>query len=165
MTVLDELLSLKVYREDKAEMGLARCRLALAEVTHRTDAAREALASYQHWSADHELSLYGALYGRAVRLRQLEYLREDIGMLRLKERELDESLKSVETERQQADTEVREARGAHEQASRTRQKFVHLVETQSEEIKLETERKEDLEMEDLFTARRDREDWQEPEDE
>ncbi len=165
MTVLDELLGLKLYRENKAEMGLVKCRLALAEVGRRTDEARDALTKYQRWSMEHELSLYGAMYGRAVRPRDLEYLREDVVMLRVEERELHGSLTKVEKERQQADTEVRAARAAHEQASRTREKFVQLIEVQSEEIRVESERKEDVEMDDLFSGRREREDWQESEDE
>ncbi len=163
MTVLDELLGLKMYREGKAEMGLARSRLSLAEVTRRTEEARNALTDYQRWSAEHELSLYGALYKRQVRLRDLEYLREDVVILRVKERALSESVTKVEAERQQADSAVRDARIVHEQATRTREKFVQLVEVQSVEIRLEDERKEDAEIEDLFTGRRgrdDQEDWE-----
>ena len=160
MTMLDELLRLKVYREDRAEMSLARCRLVLAEVTKRTDEARETLVSYRRWSAEHELGLYGAIYGSRVRVRDLEYLREDVVILRLRERTLDESLAKVETERVQADSAVRESRAVHERATRTREKFVQLVNVQSEEIRLETERKEEVELEDLYAIRRDREDWE-----
>jgi hypothetical protein len=160
VTVLDDLLRLKVYREDKAELGLARSRFALAEVTRRNDEARDTLTRYQDWSAEHEQGLYGAVYGRFVRPRDLEYLREDVVILRLKERSLTESLAAIDTERTQADSTVREARGVHEQATRTREKFVRLVEAQSEEIRLEDERKEDVEMEDLYSTRRDREDWE-----
>jgi hypothetical protein len=165
MTMLNELLRLKVYREEKAEMGLARCRFAFAEVTRRADESREALTGYQRWSAEHELGLFGALYGRLVRARDLEYLREDVVVLRLKERTLQESLDTVEVEQGQAEVAVRESRAVHEQASRTREKFVQLVSLQSEEIRLETERREDIEMEDLYTIRRDREDWEGGEDE
>jgi type III secretion protein O len=165
MTMLDELLRLKVYRQEKAEMGLARCRFALAEVARRAGESREALTGYQRWSAEHELGLFGALYGRLVRARDLEYLREDVVVLRLKERTLQESLDTVEVEQGQAEVAVRESRAVHEQASRTREKFVQLVSLQSEEIRLETERREDIEMEDLYTIRRDREDWEGGEDE
>jgi len=165
MTMLNELLRLKVYREEKAEMGLARCRLALVEVRRRTDAARDALAGYRRWSTEHELGLYGALYGRLVRARDLEHLREDVVVLRLKERTLEESLEKVEVERGQAEVAVRESRAVHEQASRTREKFVQLVSVQSEEIRLEAERREDVELEDLYAIRRDREDWEGSEDE
>lgn len=164
-TMLDELLELKEYREEKAEMRLARSRLVLAEVTRRTDEARTALVEYRRWSAEHEVGLYGALYGQLVRLRQLEHLREDVVILRMREHSLAESLTKVEGERTQADGAVREARTAHEQATRIREKFVQLVEAQSEEIRLEDERREDLELEDLYAIRRDREDWQENDDE
>ncbi len=165
MTMLDELLRLKVYREEKAEMGLARCRFALAEVTRRTDRARDTLTGYQRWSVERELGLYGALYGRLVRARDLEHLREDVVVLRSKERTLKESLEKVEVEHGQAEVAARESRAVHEQASRTREKFVQLVSVQSEEIRLETERREDIELEELYVIRRDREDWEGGEDE
>jgi type III secretion protein O len=165
MSMLNELLELKQYREDKAEMALARCRLSLAEVTKRKDQAHDALVSYQEWSVTHERDMYGAVYGRVVRPRDLENLREDVVMLRVKERTLNEALTKVETERTQADTAVRDSRTAHERATRTREKFVQLVEAQSEELRLEAERKEDLEMEDQHTGGRDREDWEDRDDE
>ena len=165
MTMLNELLNLKRYRQDKAEMVLVKCRLALAEVSKRKDDAQEALESYQQWSEDHERGMYGAVYGRVVRPRDLENLRLDVVMLRVKERVLNEALTKVETERTQADTAVRDSRVAHERASRTREKFVQLVEAQSEEIRIEAERQEDVEQEDLHSIRRDREDWEERDDE
>ncbi len=165
MTMLDQLLRLKVYREDKAEMGLARCRLVRAEVVRRADAARQSLVDYRQWSAEHERGLYGAMYGRLVRLRDLEHLREDVVTLRVEERALDETLTKVEAERVQADTAVHESRVAHEQATRTREKFVQLVRVEAEETRLESERKEDIELEDLYAIRRDRDDWKERDDE
>jgi type III secretion protein O len=164
MTVLNELLELKRYREDKAEMMLVKCRLALAEVTKRKDQAQDQLVKYQHWSVQHERDMYGAVYGRLVRPRDLEYLREDVVMLRVKERALNEALTKVEGERTQADGAVRESRQVHERATRTREKFVQLVEAESDEIRIEAERKEDVEMEDLNALVRDREDWDEERD-
>lgn len=158
--MLNELLRLKVYREGKAEMSLARCRLALAEVTKRTGQARDSLTDYQRWSTEEEQRLYGAVYGHMVRVRDLTYLREDVVILRHKERALRESLVKVEAERTQADTAVRESRVVHDQATRAREKFVQLVKQESEEIRLESERKEDVELEDLYAIRREREEWE-----
>ncbi len=163
--MLDELLRLKVHREGKAEMSLARCRVVLVEATHRTDEAQKSLADFQRWSAEHELGLYGAMYGQLVRLRDLEHLREDVVILRVRERALSESLTKVETERAKADTAVRDSRVVHEQATRSREKFVQLVRTELEELRLESERKEDAELEDLYGILRDREDWEAPVDE
>ncbi len=165
MTMLDELLHLKVYRENKAEMSLARCRLVLAEATQRTQEAQKSLVDFQHWSAEHELGLYGAMFGRLVRLRDLEHVREDVVILRVKERTLSESLVKIDAERATADTAVRDSRTVHEQATRTREKFVQLVQVEVEDLRLESERKEDSELEDLYAIRRDREDWEAPVDE
>ncbi len=165
MTMLDELLRLKVYRENKAELGLARCRLVLAEATRRTQEAEKSLEEFRRWSAEHELGLYGAMYRQLVRLRDLEHLREDVVILRVKERGLSESLEKIEAEREKADTAVHDSRKAHEQATRTREKFIQLVQVEVEELRLESERKEDSELEDLYAIRRDREDWEAPVDE
>ncbi len=164
MGMLDELLRLKVYRQDKAEMSLARCRLVFAEVMQRMQQAQQSLEDFQRWSAEHESGLYGAMYGRLVRPRDLEHVREDVVMLRVQERSLSESLTKVNTECTQAETAVRESRGVHELAMRSREKFVQLVRVEAEEFALESERKEDLELEDLYTIRRDREDWDEHDD-
>jgi|GEM_PF-2522698 len=164
-TMLDELLRLKIHREDKAEMNLSKCRLALAEVNRRTDEARAGLTEYQKWSQEHESGLFGAMYGQRVRVRDLERVREDVLILRLKERSLAEQLAKVEDERQQADVAVSSARGAHEQATRNREKFVQLVAAQAEEIRLEGERKEDLELEETHAALQDRAEWEVSDDE
>ena len=165
MTMLNELLELKRYREDKAEMAVVRTRFALVAVTKRKDEAQQELVNYQKWSETHEQDMYGAVYGRVVRPRDLENLRQDVVMLRVKERALNEQLTQVEAERTQADTAVRDSRVVHERATRTREKFVQLVEVQSEEIRAEAERKEDVETEDLYAVARDREDWGERDDE
>lgn len=165
MTMLNSLLELKRYREGKAEMALAKSRLELAEVTKRKDDAQDALVSYQKWSENHEKDMYGAVYGRVVRPRDLENLRLDVVALRIKERALNETLTKVETERTQADVVVRDSRAAHERATRSRTKFVQLVDAQSEEFRIEAERQEDAELEDLHSTRRDREDWEERDDE
>ncbi|HLA73556.1 MAG TPA: YscO family type III secretion system apparatus protein, partial [Steroidobacteraceae bacterium] len=81
MTVLNELLELKRYRENKAEMAVVRTRFALAAVTKRKDEAQQELANYQIWSETHEKDMYGAVYGRVVRPRDLEDLRQDVVML------------------------------------------------------------------------------------
>jgi len=165
MTILDELLRLKRHREDKAEMRLARCRLELAEVRRREQEAQEALVSYQRWSAHHEKNLYGALYGQIVRPRVLETLRDDVVMLRVKERALTETARKIETEISNADAAVRDSRTAHQQASRVREKFVQLVLAQSETLRVEAERKEDSELEELYVVRKDDTEWETPDDE
>jgi type III secretion protein O len=165
MTVLDELLRLKRYREDKAEMLLARRRLELADMRRRAEESQEALDHYRRWSVEHERELYGALYGHTVRPKVLENLRDDVVMLRVKERSLMDEAKRLDADVGQADAAFRDSRAAHQQASRVREKFVQLVLAQSEELRVEAERKEDGELEELYGAPRERDEWEEAVDE
>lgn len=160
MSILDELLQLKQFRENKAERSVAVCRLMLAEVVGRTERAKQALSKYIGWSRQREADLYAALYGRRVLVRDIERTRDDVLAMRHKERGLRESVTRTEQEREHSEQALRHAREAHESATRIREKFLQLVGLQSEEIRLENERKEDAEMDDLHAVRRDRQEWE-----
>jgi type III secretion protein O len=159
MTIVQELLRLKVHREHKAEMAVSVCRQTLAEANRNRDKAREALADYRQWSVAEETNWYGRICRQVVRVGQIHQLLEDVAALRTKERELDATLEDSEQARQHSETELLAARDGHRQASRAREKFVRLAEAQSEELRLESERKEDAETEDLYALRKEREDW------
>ncbi|THF57267.1 type III secretion system stalk subunit SctO [Pseudothauera rhizosphaerae] len=159
MSMLHELLRLKEHRENKAEMAVSGCRMALAEAVQQEETARGSLVEYRHWSVEQERGMYAAVCRRVVRARDLEWLREDVLMLRVKERDLEDVLHQREKQRDEADHRLQDAREVHRLASRVKEKFIQLVEVQSEEIRLESERKEDVEMEDLYAVRKEREDW------
>jgi len=163
--MLNELLRLKRYREDKAEMAVSTCRFGLQEASRYREQAKASLIEYRSWSCEREREMYAEVCRRIVRLRDLEYLKEDVVGLHIKERSLEEQLATAKVKEEQADKALAEARQNHRTASRAREKFVQLVSVQAEEIRLEGERKEDVETEDLYAIRRDREDWEGRDDE
>ena len=159
MTILQELLRLKVHRENKAEMAVSVCRLALAEANRNRDKAQGALADYRRWSVAEESDWYGSICRQVVRVSQIHRLLEDVAELRRKEQELEATLEEFELARRRSETELHEARNGHRFASRAREKFVQLAAARTEELRLESERKEDVETEELYAFRKEREDW------
>lgn len=153
MTLLAELLRIKEYREDKAELGVIKSRSILAETMRRNDEARDALDRYERWSDERERQLYSGILGRSIKLRELTYLREDVALLKQKKLALSESLNRADAEQTEAQVAADVARDTHEVAARAREKFVQLVQAHSEELRLENERKEDGEIEELTSVR------------
>jgi type III secretion protein O len=155
MGVLDELLHLKAWREGKAERALADGRAALAESARMAEQADAALADYRDWSARHEQSLYADVCSRAVRPRELEYLREDVAVLRVREAELDDLRLRAQRRREESEAALGSVREAHRQAVKAREKFERLADLQAEEHRVDAERAEDAEAEDRAPVRRE----------
>ena len=155
MGMLDELLHLKAWREGKAERALAERRTALAASDRMASQAVASLADYRDWSARHELELFANVRGRAVRPRDLERLREDVGALRVREGELEDLRQRAARHRDEADAALGQARDAHRTALKAREKFERLAAASAEEGRLEDERREDVETEDRGTIRRE----------
>ena len=138
--------------------------MAFAEAVRVEQKADRTLNDYRIWSDSHERELYAEVCRRVVRPRELEWLREDVSALRVKETTLECELTQAGKQRGAAEDELKTARNLHELATRAREKFVQLVGAEAEEIRLEAERKEDVETEDGYAARREREqedeDWE-----
>ena len=127
--------------------------------------ADQTLNDYRVWSDGHERSLYDEVCKRVVRPRDLEWLREDVSALRVKETSLEGELAQAGKQRSTAEDELKQARGVRELATRVREKFVQLVGAEADELRLEAERKEDVETEDSYAGRREHEQEHEHEQE
>lgn len=161
MGVLSELLSIKAFRENKAELDVRRERVRLAESVAAREQAERELAAFQAKAREDELRWYAELCERVVRLRDIERVQLDVALLRMTEAGLDRSRASAvqaELDRQAALTQ---AKDLHAQAARTKEKFVELVRVSALEDAREFERKEDAELEEVAELRRDRADWEE----
>jgi type III secretion protein O len=153
MALLDELLRLKSHREDKASRALAADRAALAETERLERSAGDALEDYRAWAERHERELYAELCRRVVQPREIEWLKQDVAGLKTKESELEGLLAKAGERRGQAEQALARAREAHAQALRAREKFTRLLEAQAQAARLESERLEDVEAEDLQGTR------------
>ncbi len=161
MSVFTELLSIKRFRESKAEGAVRRQRAVLAEAVQARDAADQALRHFRDYSLRHERALYADLCSRIVRLRDIEDVQLAVVDLRGQERRHESSLQDAEQGRTRQAEQLDQDKRVHADASRTKEKFVELAQAYADEQIKELERKEDAELEEAAETRRDRADWDE----
>lgn len=160
MSVFDELLAIKRFRESQAEMAVSKQRNAHAEAERAYQYACEQLASFREWARRRELEMYGDLCSRVVRVRDIEAVIEGVAALRAGERERQVRIEeAAERVRREAEA-LQQRRDEHRQATRMVEKFIELARLHFAEYMRELERKEDLEMEEAASVARDREDWE-----
>ncbi|MBV7485197.1 type III secretion protein [Bordetella sp. BOR01] len=164
MSMFDELLAIKRFREGQAELAVVRQRQVHADAEQARLAAEHDLQQFRHWAQQRESDMYGDLCSRLVRVRDIEDVLQGVAGLREDERQhetvLDEAGKQVEREAQA----LAERRTHHRDATRTTEKFVELAQVNLAEHLKEMERKEDLEMEEVAAVARDRNDWEQHEE-
>lgn len=163
--MIKDLVRIKEFRERKAEMEVARARLDLAAAIQAVADAKVALQDYRAWSLNHERTLYAELCKKLVKPRDVEWLREDVLLLRGKERELDAAVATADGTRVKAEDGVRLARATHATATRNREKFDEVAKGIAAEATLEAAKREESELEDLYAIRRDKAEWGEGDDE
>lgn len=164
MNVFDELLSIKRFREDQAELAFRQQRQACHEAEQEAETARQQLKSFQQWAERHELELYNDLCSRAVRIREIEQVLEDVAFMRSNE---EAHRQAVEEARQRHEHELEalaSCRELHRDACRQTEKFIELARLHLHEQLQELEKKEDLEMEEAAMLARDRDEWEEHEE-
>lgn len=158
--MVDELLFIKRFRETKAETELKKSRGELVLAQQAEHEAEQALDQYLAWAAAQEQAWYDDLCSRLVKLREIAAVQEEIVLLKAGERDhranLETRRKSHEEAREQMDLSMRRMR----EASTAREKFVELARNFHWLAAVEQERKEELELEELASVRRDREDWE-----
>jgi type III secretion protein O len=160
MSVFKELLAVKAFRENKAEMGVAKERVALVEAERQREAATAALERYRVEANEQEQAWYQDLCSRVVQLRAIENVQQDVVMLRAGEREHETREQQAHKAVAEQQDKLRSARQVLRDANRMKQKFVELATAQADEAAFELERKEDLEMEEAASVRRERDEWE-----
>lgn len=163
MTIFKELLAIKRFREEKAELAMRKQRMALLAATEARDGARQRLDDYRAYALRQEQEMYADLCQRLVNLRDIEHVQGSVILLRGQEREHEGSLDQAETFRDSQEQLLADRKADHQQASRMKEKFVQLAQVHAEQALREVERKEDLDLEEAAETRRDREDWENPE--
>jgi type III secretion protein O len=165
MTIFRELLSIKDFRESRAELAVRKQRGILAEAIAARDAAEKQLNEFREYALRHERELYADLCRRIVRLRDLENAQLEVVDLRGRERSHEDTLSQSDHARNAEQQRLENAKHNHHEASKMKQKFVELAQIYSDENLKELERKEDAEMEEVAELRRERDDWDESHEE
>ncbi|SEJ50821.1 YscO family type III secretion system apparatus protein [Achromobacter sp. NFACC18-2] len=164
MSVFDELLAIKRFREGQAEIAVSRQRLRHAEADAARRGSQAALATFRVEAERRERALYGDLCSRVVRVRDIESVLQDVAALREEERQRQQALEAAERLLEQESEALAASRQQHQQAVRLTGKFVELARIHLDEHLKALEQKEDLEMEEAASVSRDREDWEQHEE-
>jgi type III secretion protein O len=164
MQPLDELLSIKRFREQQADAGLQVARGILSEA-HRGEQQREhALAEFRDYARIEEDTLYRQVINRRVKVNDIFRLHEDLAILRAAEAQHEADLQNARSVREDAQKRHIEAQGTAREARTTREKFTELVTRHHAGVAKEAERREELEFEELAGIVREREQWSEEPD-
>lgn len=161
MTILRDLLAIKTFRENKAEMAVHRQRVLLAEAVQAHEQAQAALEAFRDWAQRRERELFADLCSRTVRLREIQEVHEAVGEMRTQENHHLQEQDKAQEHRDEEQVELDACKQAHAEASRMKEKFVELARNHAQEALRELERKEDAELEEVAELRRDRIDWAE----
>lgn len=153
---LREILSIKRFRETRAELAMQKQGHVLRLARTTRDDAEQALASFHACAVRQERALYDELCRRLVRLRDLENAQLEVAALSRQEGHFAETLRQREQALLAEQARMAEARQLHRQAFRMKEKFIELTQAFAEEQLRDHERREDAEMEEVAELRRDR---------
>ena len=153
MEVINDLLRIKIFREQQAERALQKARLILAEASEALKKAKVALEEFTEDSLRREKSMYDDLCQRLVFLKEIENVLVDIEMMKEKSVELRKEVESAEKNRKECAERELEAHKMYIDAVRMREKFDELRNTVLEENEAAIEKFEELEMEEAASAR------------
>jgi type III secretion protein O len=159
MKMLRDLLAIKRFREGQAEAAMRERRHALQQVQQERIDAEALLARLLAEGVLAEQRLYADLCARMVRLREIEDVYQSVAALRQREQQQQDALDAAQRALEEAVQRFDQARLQHKEAARQTSKFIDLASTFASVQALESERREDLEMEEAASVVREREDW------
>lgn len=160
MNLFRDLLRIKSFREDQAELRMLRQRNLTRQAQQKHEDECSLLRRMQLEGQEAELRLYGNLCERVVRLREIEDVQHTVASFRQREILQEEAVQTAREAESKAEQALTQARIAHQEAHRQKNKFLDISHNFDVASAREAERKEDLELEEAASLTRDREDWE-----
>ncbi len=99
MSVFQQLLQIREFREQRAQAAVQAERAALRRATEARDAASAELDTFKAYAQAREAALFGHLLARVVQVRDIQDVRHEVGELRVKERGHAQALEHAEEQR------------------------------------------------------------------
>lgn len=159
MSVFHELLAIKRYREQQAEMALRVQRSHLQALSESHARAERDLADFQQHAREQEARLYNRLCRQPVRVSAIHHAMACVQNWKAHADTLRDRMHELLAQREQAQRDFNAAREHHRLAGRATEKFVDLAQSHDQALLLDQERKEDMEMEEVASLGRDRDEW------
>jgi chromosome segregation ATPase len=149
--VLDDLLRIKTLRERTAEIELSRCRNVLKEAENRLERACADLDEFRAYSISEEKATYAKLFGRLVTLADIDDVRARVAELRAGVQDREKQVEQEEKARDEASDAVSAAEEMYVGAVRDCDKLKEVIGKMEQEMRVELQRGEDLELEEVRT--------------
>lgn len=159
MNMYDEMLSIKRFREQQAEIAVARERQRFVEAQRESEQAQTRLADFRLWAESREQGLYTDLYHRVVQIREIERVLQEVASLRTDEEHHEAAVTRAEENREQAAQALGACRDAHQQTVRMSGKFLELADAHMDSVIRAQNYNEDLEFEEIASLARERFEW------
>jgi len=153
MEVIKDLVRIKIFREEKAELAMLKAKAKLMSAEDDLDNARKVLRKHKDDCIAREKELYDDLCTRLVLLKDINSVTLDIQLMAEETTRLDEIVEKAKEDRDIASEELAAAKAIHRDAVQMRQKFTEIEDVINAEKLAELMRKEDIEMEEVPTKR------------
>lgn len=151
MNTLDELLSLKQFREREAEREVMRSVNALERCETARHLCEQELDAFQAYARETELAMYAELCSRTVALGEIEDVQHAVTRLREEEAAHAEAVAQARSEEDAARDALAQARATHLDAVRMTQKFTELVQQHAQEQARDRVLREEHELDEAGT--------------
>lgn len=153
MEVIKDLVRIKIFREEKAELAMLKAKTKLITAEDALDNAKKVLRKHKNECIAREKELYDDLCTRLVHLKDINSVTLDIQLMGEETNRLDEIVEKSKEQRDIASEELAVAKATHRDAVQMRQKFTEIKDVIDEEKLAELMLKEDLEMEEVSNKR------------
>ncbi len=153
MTVLSELLRIKIFREKKAEQFLlvAKQNSKIAKINEIN--AKKNLLRHKQESAEEERKLYSDLCKKIVCIRDIDNLKIQVELMKIKEEELENEFQQMKELEVEARKKEQEATAQYTETVLIREKFDQMLQAENIERKFVEDRFQELEIEESAEAK------------
>jgi len=147
--MFDEMLAIKKFRENQAELMLMRQRQQRDNALTKAKEAREKFKQYQEYFQEKEADLYSNLTSRVVRPRDIEYVLLEVAEMRVNQGGYATELSCANDVVAEENEQLRQRRSDHESAMKITKKFTEVVDMYQGVLLQIRARSEDNELEEI----------------
>ena len=146
---LEHLLRIRTLREEDAVRLCGRCRSRLDQCHARERQVVQALNDFHTRRLGEEKKLYDNVLGKNLSLKQLEELKARLSIMRQREMNLQRQLDEAQALKNQAVTDLLDAKNQRLQALREKEKIATYAKQSQQRHRRQRDRRAEAELEDV----------------
>lgn len=147
--MFDDILKIKVHKEERALSHLENCREKLAAAEQAVVDGQKTLEDYKVFRKEEKVRLFKKVQNEQVSMQKIDKLNRDIAKLKEQELAHIKRLEELRQEVQSAKQALEQARVEHKQAQVAVQKYEEIKTVVDQEKRAEQLLREEVEQEDL----------------